>query len=166
MRDSRFATQVAHDVLVGARDQIKFVLDALSSGQLNECTNEPDDVAMLKIAERMILERKHRNAYFSNIPFGEPVWDILLDLFVAHAQERSISVSSVCLAANVPPTTALRYTAHLENEGVLERRASKTDARVFYLSLSASALEAMRTYLRQIARRQRNFSDLISKHAG
>lgn len=166
MGDTRFATQVAHDALVGARDQIKSVLDALSSGQLTEHSEDPDDTALLKTAERMILERKSRNAYFSNMPFGEPAWDILLDLFVAHARGRSISVSSACLAANVPPTTALRNTAYLESEGALERHASKTDARVFYLSLSPSTLTSMRAYLRQIVRQQRNFAGLISNHAG
>lgn len=157
MGDTYFATQVAHDVLMIARDQIKSVLDALSSGNLSEQICILDDAALLETAERMIQERKSRNTAFPDMPFGEPAWDILLDLFVAHIRGRSISVSSVCLAANVPPTTALRQTAYLESNGTLERRASATDARVFYLSLSPSTPESMRKYLRQITRQQRNF---------
>ena len=41
--------------------------------------------------------------------FGEPAWDILLDLYIAYHEKSAVSVSSVCIAAAVPATTGLRH---------------------------------------------------------
>jgi hypothetical protein len=49
--------------------------------------------------------------------FGEPAWDILLDLFIAHCRGDDLQVSSVCIEASVPSTTILRWIARLESEG-------------------------------------------------
>jgi hypothetical protein len=39
--------------------------------------------------------------------FADPGWDILLDLYAARQEGKQVSVSSLCIAAAVPPTTAL-----------------------------------------------------------
>lgn len=69
---------------------------------------------------------------------ADPVWDIMLDLFVAHAESRRVSVSSACVAACVAPTTALRWIASLERRDLIERRPDERDGRRAFLSLSAA----------------------------
>lgn len=68
--------------------------------------------------------------------FGEPGWDILLDLFIADRRRTEIQVSSVCLDAGVPSTTILRWIARLEAEGLIYRVADNADARRRYVRLT------------------------------
>jgi hypothetical protein len=43
-----------------------------------------------------------RARYFKRELFKDPAWDILLDLYVARADGRGISVSSACIASGAP----------------------------------------------------------------
>lgn len=73
--------------------------------------------------------------------FGEPAWDILLDLYVAHLDGRQVAVSSACIAACVPPTTALRYLNRLERSGLIRRRPDAKDHRRVLVAPSQRAIE-------------------------
>lgn len=81
--------------------------------------------------------------------FAEPAWDILLDLFVASAEGTPVSVSSACIAAAVPSTTALRWLATLETRGLLERTTDPADGRRCYLRLTETAQRRMQAWLAQ-----------------
>ena len=96
--------------------------------------------------------RQRRDRYLPKELFGEPAWDMLLDLFVASLQDRQISVSSACLASGVPTTTALRWLGQLERGGLVERRAIPQDQRVVWVKLSAKGLQAMTAYCREAPR--------------
>ena len=74
--------------------------------------------------------------------FGEPAWDILLDVFIAQKHRREIQVSSVCLEAGVPSTTILRWLSRLELEGLIYRASDNVDGRRRYVRLTQSG-EAM-----------------------
>jgi hypothetical protein len=39
--------------------------------------------------------------------FADPAWDMLLDLYAAEIEEQPVSVTSACIAAAAPATTAL-----------------------------------------------------------
>lgn len=56
----------------------------------------------------IIKLRRLRDRFFQHDLFAEPAWDILLDLKAASLEGQQVSVSSRCIAAAVPPTTALR----------------------------------------------------------
>jgi DNA-binding MarR family transcriptional regulator len=79
--------------------------------------------------------------------FGEPAWDILLDLFIAYKRGTELQVSSVCLEAGVPSTTILRWIARLEREGLLYRQADTGDLRRRYVRLTQDGLTMMRNIL-------------------
>jgi DNA-binding MarR family transcriptional regulator len=74
---------------------------------------------------------------------GEPAWDMLLDLMVHYARDRQVSITSAAIASGVPPTTALRWIASLEDHGLVERRQSDLDKRVSYVRLSRKGFLAM-----------------------
>jgi DNA-binding MarR family transcriptional regulator len=114
-------------------------------------TNEPDD-HLADVARSIIRERKRRSTYFEQLTFSDPMWEILLDLFVSEVSRRRISVSSACLASDVAPTTALRYIAHLTKMGVLARANDHSDGRRTFLNLTPVAQGAMRSYLSDIYR--------------
>jgi hypothetical protein len=87
--------------------------------------------------------RRRRKSFFPADVFGEPGWDLLLDLFAARLQNRRISVSSACIAADVPLTTALRWLGLLEQFGLVERTDSDSDQRVTWVRLTDSATASM-----------------------
>jgi len=67
---------------------------------------------------------------------ADPAWDILLDLYAAEEEGLHISVSSACVAAAVPSTTALRWLRILCERGLITRRADSFDGRRVFVSLS------------------------------
>ncbi|MFX7938349.1 winged helix DNA-binding protein, partial [Acinetobacter baumannii] len=73
--------------------------------------------------------------------FFDPCWDILLDLYIAHRKNRQISISSACMAANVPTSTALRWITTLERRGLVlsEKDAKDSRRRLVRLTLTAIA---------------------------
>jgi len=47
-----------------------------------------------------------RARYFRDELFADPAWDMLLDLLQAEIAQLRVPVSSLCIAASVPATTA------------------------------------------------------------
>jgi DNA-binding MarR family transcriptional regulator len=99
-----------------------------------------------------IRARRLRDNFFGSGLLEDPVWDILLDLFAAELEHRGITTSSLCVAASVAPTTALRWITKLTNMGVLQRHADAHDRRRSYIELSESASLAMRRYIAALRR--------------
>lgn len=93
-----------------------------------------------------IADRRLRDGLFADGLFADPAWDILLDLYSSELRGRSVSVSSLCIAANVPGTTALRWIASMVDDGLLERWDDPTDKRRALIGLSKDASAAMRRY--------------------
>lgn len=96
----------------------------------------------------LIKLRRARDRFFAGDIFADPAWDILLELYASELGQRRISVSALCMAAAVPPTTALRWINALESAGVIGRSADPRDGRRFFVALSALGLEAMNSYFR------------------
>lgn len=95
-----------------------------------------------------ILEvRKRRETVFGYDLFGEPAWDLMLDLFIQHVDRQKTSSTSAAIAARVPPTTALRYLNSLVRKGLVVRHASDHDLRVQYVALSEYGYREMLTLL-------------------
>lgn len=95
----------------------------------------------------VIRSRRMRAQFFTGELFADPAWDMLLDLFASELERRRVSVSSLCIAAAVPPTTALRWIGTLHDAGLFERHADPSDRRRAYIALSQKALEGMRSYV-------------------
>lgn len=110
-----------------------------------------DDVPPVSAAQvrAIIRSRRSRDRFFRPDIFGEPAWDMLLDLAASAAEGREVAVSSLCIAAAVPTTTALRWIRGLCDAGMFERRNDPLDARRAFISLSDEATAAMARYLAQ-----------------
>jgi DNA-binding MarR family transcriptional regulator len=103
------------------------------------------------LAAQIIKERALRTRHIDAGLMGEPAWNMLLDLFQCHQSRRTVSVTSLCVAACVPGTTALRYIAWLEKENLIVRHKDESDGRRSFVSLTETALEAMTHYLNDVA---------------
>lgn len=97
----------------------------------------------LERAIRLIDLRKRREQEFGADIFGEPAWDILLDLFIQRVDGRRTSATSASIASRSPTTTALRYIAILEKKGLLTKRVAEHDLRVHYVELSDDGYRRM-----------------------
>lgn len=91
----------------------------------------------------LITIRRLRDRFFSAELFADPAWDILLDLAASRLERRPVSVSSLCIAAAVPPTTALRWIRMMTDQDLLVRRADPDDARRMFVALSDSAFDQL-----------------------
>lgn len=95
----------------------------------------------------IIRRRRLRNRYFDSTLFADPAWDMLLDLMAARLDDEEVSVSSLCIAAAVPSTTALRWIRTMTDLGLFLRRADPMDGRRIHISLTDLAARAMSGYL-------------------
>ncbi|HEV2746005.1 MAG TPA: MarR family winged helix-turn-helix transcriptional regulator [Allosphingosinicella sp.] len=100
----------------------------------------------------IIRARRHREQYFNSAFFADPAWDMLLDLMAARLERKRVAVSSLCIAAAVPPTTALRWIKTLSDHGLFVRHADPQDGRRVYIELSDKAAAAMEAYLKTAER--------------
>lgn len=98
------------------------------------------------LVQKTISDRSRRSKALPAHLFADPAWDMLLDLFRAYLAQHRVSVSSLCVASQVPATTALRWMNSLVAEGLIAREADPFDGRRFYLGLTEAGLTAMTTY--------------------
>ncbi|MBB4612516.1 MarR family winged helix-turn-helix transcriptional regulator [Novosphingobium taihuense] len=110
------------------------------------------DLESLRLALSLYALRRKRDAVSARKGlFGEPGWDILLDLYIADRRRTEIQVSSVCLDAGVPSTTILRWISRLEEENLVYREADTTDARRRYVRLTDDGRALMRSVLKAMS---------------
>lgn len=100
------------------------------------------------LVRRIIKLRRDRERFFPAEILADPAWDILLDLTAARLEDKAVPVSSLCIAAAVPTTTALRWIRSLTDAGMLHRRLDTSDARRSHVALTDTAADAMLAWLR------------------
>lgn len=99
-----------------------------------------------------IRARRLRAQFFDIRLIEDPGWDMLLDLFAAELERGHVSVSSLCIAAAVAPTTGLRWITRMIAAGLFVRMPDAEDRRRAFLVLSRPASEAMRAYAGAVRR--------------
>ena len=104
-----------------------------------------------RLLRRIIRQRNLRGQFFDGGLFADPAWDMLLDLTAARAEHKRVSVTSLCIASNVPPTTALRWISQLTEAGLVQRVEDDADRRRAFISLTDRAAEAMARYFAAVA---------------
>jgi CheY-like chemotaxis protein len=98
----------------------------------------------------IIGSRGMRNRFLPGDLFADPAWDILLDLTKARLENRQVSVSSVCIAASVPMSTALRWVRQMTEAGLLRRWTDPKDRRRDLIALTDPTAGQMREYLSSV----------------
>lgn len=104
-----------------------------------------------ELARRTYAVRRQRTAIFGDPElFGEPAWDILLDLYIAFVERKPVSVSSACIGSAAPPTTGLRWLGVLAEHGLVVREQDPTDQRRVLVRLTEWGVEAMERYFAKV----------------
>ena len=104
-------------------------------------------------AERIrdiLRARRLRASFLPDDLFADPAWDMLLDLLYAELAQHRVAVSSLCVAAAVPPTTALRWLTTLVKRGLVIRRADPRDARRVFVELAPDTSAALHRYFAEV----------------
>lgn len=96
------------------------------------------------------LRRKRASIFGNPELFGEPAWDILLDLYIAHGEGKPVSVSSACIGSAAPPTTGLRWLGVLADEGLVVRENDAEDNRRVLVRLTRAGITAMERFFDEI----------------
>jgi hypothetical protein len=100
----------------------------------------------------VIRARRLRARFFPEELFADPAWDMLLDLLQAEIAQLRVPVSSLCIAAAVPATTALRWLKTLVQQGLFVRRADPHDGRRVFVELAPATSQALRRYFAEVGR--------------
>ena len=101
------------------------------------------DAGMIR---NLLRIRRLREQFFAPDLFADPAWDMLLDLMAARLEGGQVAVSSLCIAAAVPATTALRWIRTLTEHGLFVRAADPEDGRRIFIELSDEAADALTAY--------------------
>lgn len=106
---------------------------------------------LLKAAKQAYSLRRFRSNLFKGDDlFGEPAWDILLDLYIADLQGTKLSITDACIGSAVPNTTALRWIAILQQSGLATRQGDPRDGRRAYLQLTDQGAHLMQAYFERV----------------
>ena len=109
----------------------------------------PPDISPERV-RAIIRARRARFRHFSEDLFADPAWDILLDLLHASLSHVRVPVSSLCIAAGVPATTALRWLKVMVADGLVVRRSDPNDARRIFVELTPETLMALQNYFAEV----------------
>ena len=129
-------------------DQARSVRDKLHHliRGLDDMVVSPPSEAQTVTADRVrsiLRARRTRDRFFDGDLFADPAWDILLELYEAELRHYRLQISSLCIGAAVPPTTALRWIKSLEQRGMLVRTDDPNDRRRVFAVLSDYARKQM-----------------------
>lgn len=132
--------------------------DAIGSDDDEEGPDEPPSKGMDPAERKVLLARwcpaatqiyryrRRRDRVFGPL-FGEPGWDVLLDLLIMEGKGRRVPVSSACIASGASHSTALRQIDELVRQGLIERERDEHDKRRTYLRLTDGGLRKMAVVL-------------------
>lgn len=112
---------------------------------------EPAQVSA-DVVRSVIRARRLRARYFAEDLFADPAWDMLLDLLQAEIAQLRVPVSSLCIAAAVPATTALRWLKTMTAQGLFVRRADPHDGRRVFVELAPETSKALRRYFADVGK--------------
>ncbi len=156
-RDQREAVGSVAGMLTGLKEQVAIVERNLQSLQGDGACGDGDDhaatrhdhspaVLEARIA-RLVQYRELRRQQFPDDLFGDPAWDILLDLMRGEVVGYRCYTSGLALEARVPPTTAARYIDSLVDCGLASRYEDPEDRRRAMVAITPKSYRMMADYL-------------------
>lgn len=101
----------------------------------------------IHVAQALLAQRRARRQFLPPSLFHEPAWEILLSLFVAHEQGRTLNVKDLVQLIDAPVTTSQRWIDQLAHMKLVNRVADAADRRRLEITLTEDAAERMSQYL-------------------
>jgi DNA-binding MarR family transcriptional regulator len=108
----------------------------------------PEPTSRQRAVRFIISSRTDRQKFFPSTLFSEPAWDMLLKLYEAATEQRSLSISKLARAASVEPSAAARWVSALEKQGLVSLRIARG---VLFVALSERGWLAMDSYFENMS---------------
>lgn len=105
------------------------------------------DPRLARYAAKRLRARRMRGKYFDSALFADPAWDMLLDLFLNNTRGVRVTTTDLCLAAEAPIATGIRWIRLLAKAELLRRYKSVEDKRLVLIELTPRGYRLMRSYL-------------------
>jgi DNA-binding MarR family transcriptional regulator len=136
-------------------DPAKLIRMSLDLKRLAETLSPPTPARPVDadFVRQFIRAPRERDKHFSSDLFADPAWDMLLALYAARIEGRPLSVSSLCSASAVPPTTALRWITLLSSRDLIRRIDDPADKRRILVEITDDAFDRMNAYFAAVHRR-------------
>src|SRR3546814_18642511 len=106
-----------------------------SRGFGRKTMDELVDEELARLCQAVYRSRRARTRYMAAAGdlFADPIWDMMLDLYVASQRGQLTTVPNACVSADVPPHTGLRAIHKLDSPGPTVRSPPFTDKRMIGL---------------------------------
>lgn len=78
--------------------------------------------------------------------FGEPAWDMLLDLFIHECEDKPLAMSSLCISAGMPTSSAMKLIQRMCDAAILERIPDPHDGRRSLMRIAPKVAHRLRAY--------------------
>lgn len=112
-------------------------------------TPERGDAA-LENAKATLRRRMLRDQLFGAPElFGDPAWEMLIDIFIHECEDNPLPVSSLCVTPSIPMSSALRLCQKLCDAGIIYRIPDPSDGRRSFVSLSPDIAHRIRAYFEE-----------------
>lgn len=101
-----------------------------------------DRAEFMRVARTIIDARHERLNLLPAEMFGEPAWDMLLELY-ARGEGSRASVAELVQVSDAPPSTALRWIDFLEKERLIAKEVERTSQPRLLTSKARRALDSL-----------------------
>jgi len=112
--------------------------------KLLHANRRPNRAVLIEEARIVLYERRRRAEIFGKSMFGEPAWDMLLNLYTA--QNMTLTVGRLVTLVGKPKTTLLRWAAYLQEKRLIARRDDPKDRRLVWIDLADRGQELLDVY--------------------
>ena len=128
------------EVHQGIADQMEALAIELRSMTDISIDTVPSPATLQAVLRKVYSARRRVDEIFGMQGFSvSPAWDIMMDLYQALDRGKTVSITSACIGAACPPTTALRWLQALENMQLIERTQDPRDKRRSIVLLTEGA---------------------------
>jgi hypothetical protein len=128
-------------VSVDAKNPLVDITSKATSGEL-----QPNSLIVASELYRLRRVRARKFGAEAYI-FGDPAWDILLNLFIAYRSGNKVSKSNAALAGETPESTGYRILKELDKIGLVQNEKDSSDRRRIFVSLTKRACAMMEACL-------------------
>lgn len=121
----------------------------LGDGHRDRYDAHEKDIAALALANarRTLRRRLLRKQLLGNDElFGEPAWDMLIDLFIHESEAKPVSTSSLGIASGLGMSSALRLVQRLCDAELLVRTSDPSDGRRNFIRLAPEVAHRLTAY--------------------
>ncbi len=102
-------------------------------------SKEPDqqhsDLTSIYFAAHIAEQNQIRSEYFKSLELGDPIWDILLDIYVSENADRPTTLEAIADRQDRPQALCTRCINYLlEREAIFENRNQYTASKFRFLA--------------------------------